>query len=924
MAGRASSNAERTERAPSKGGGASVKTRGPASTKKTAAGRARAGARSSPRGAVPGRAVAGRAVPGRRQEIIALALFGVAVFLVFVLVAGAKGGFVGEAVATGLTYLFGRLAFLVPAALIAVAVTTVLGVKVWRSYWFAGAMIFLFGLFLLVAAGVPPFGGRDEATFVRPAFESASGALGEALYSLFHGMVGRVGVGIIGWIALFAGFSLATGVTLRRMGQGTKRAAQAVKETAERSTLVTRRRDAGPLAMAGNAGSRWPDDPHQGGFGPRLGPVDLVEGEWPEGSGLGAAGAQSGPFDEAFHEWADGRPVLRSPLAPIHPGASSGGAGVIDGAEAFRDIYATDSARGMTPAPGGGIAAATTVAAVTRVAAATTVATASGIASAGSPAAGAEVGDSGAGAAAQTAPRDEEDVEDTLPQQDTLPGLAREPRQTALAVEQPAYLLPESELLRKTAPAAMGRVGAERDTSAVLIQALGQFGVEARVVGMVVGPRVTRYELQLAPGTKVGKVSSLKDDLAYALATTEIRILAPIPGKSAVGVEVPNQRPDFVTLGDIYREFPKSAGPLMVWLGKDISGKAVYTDLTRLPHLLIAGTTGSGKSGCVNCLVSSVLLRSTPEQVRMIMIDPKKVELSHYDRIPHLLVPVVTNMKDAAGVLHNVSKEMEDRYELLELEHARSLAEMNKSRARRGERPLPYILIVIDELADLMMVSPQEVEDYVIRLAQKSRAVGIHLVVATQRPSADVITGMIKANIPSRIAFAVSSQTDSRVILDVNGAETLLGMGDMLFKPLGSSHLQRVQGAYITEEEIALLVNHWRRQAEPEFREELLRRPAEAKRGDDDLFDPDSDELLADAAQLVIETGSASVSMLQRRLRVGYTRAGRLIDMLERRGIVGPWEGSKPRQILVEPDEFEHVVAALRAEERIDDRTAGD
>jgi S-DNA-T family DNA segregation ATPase FtsK/SpoIIIE len=308
----------------------------------------------------------------------------------------------------------------------------------------------------------------------------------------------------------------------------------------------------------------------------------------------------------------------------------------------------------------------------------------------------------------------------------------------------------------------------------------------------------------------------------------------------------------------------------------------------------------------------------------MIMIDPKKVELSHYDRIPHLLVPVVTNMKDAAGVLHNVVKEMEDRYELMELDRARNLAEANKTRARRGERPLPYILIVIDELADLMMASPQEVEDYVIRLAQKSRAVGIHLVVATQRPSADVITGMIKANIPSRIAFAVSSQTDSRVILDVNGAETLLGMGDMLFKPLGSSHMQRVQGAYITEEEIATLVNHWRHQAEPEFREELLRRPAEVKKGDNDQFDPDSDDLLADAAELVIETGSASVSMLQRRLRVGYTRAGRLIDMLERRGIVGAWEGSKPRQILIDPEECEHVLAALRAAERVEDGVGSD
>lgn len=490
-------------------------------------------------------------------------------------------------------------------------------------------------------------------------------------------------------------------------------------------------------------------------------------------------------------------------------------------------------------------------------------------------------------------------------------------------------MLPETDLLRKSTPASVSAQQGERDTANVLLHALAQFGVEARLIGMVVGPRVTRYELQLAPGTKVSRVTNLKDDLAYALASTEIRILAPIPGKSAVGVEVPNQRPDFVTLGDIYREFPKSAGPLMVWLGKDISGKPVYADLTRMPHLLIAGTTGSGKSGCVNCLVSSILLRSTPEQVRFIMIDPKKVELSHYDRIPHLLVPVVTNMKDAAGVLHNVCKEMEDRYELMELEHARNLGEMNKARARRGERALPYIVVVIDELADLMMVSPQEVEEYVIRLAQKSRAVGIHLVVATQRPSADVITGMIKANIPSRIAFAVSSQIDSRVILDVNGAETLLGMGDMLFKPLGASHLQRVQGAYITEEEIAILVSHWRHQAEPEFREELLRRPPDPKKGggsDDDMFDPDEDDLLADAARLVIETGSASVSMLQRRLRVGYTRAGRLIDMLERRGIVGPWEGSKPRQILVEGDDLDHVLAGLDGASHSDDDdgTAGD
>jgi S-DNA-T family DNA segregation ATPase FtsK/SpoIIIE len=731
-------------------------------------------------------------------------------------------------------------------------------------------------------------------------------------------------VGVIGWVAVVAGIILATGMTARRLARGGRQAMGSVRQTA--GGYLGRSEggrtgdgggaldaDSAPTVVLSSTASRAGFAAFGAESGPALGPVDLV------GDGdsfpVVVSGSDPGrnPFGDEFDDWSDGRPAAKSPLAVGEGLASARTTGVVDGARAFSDIYG----------PAGGSAASAAASAVPAPAS-SSPATSGTSAPAIAAAAASE-------AASATSPAEQAAGEEGLePRQETIPGLARPPRQIELAVEVPAYILPEAELLKKSSPPTLGRGTAERDTAAVILQALAQFGVEARVIGMVVGPRVTRYELQLAPGTKVSKVASLRDDLAYHLATTEIRILTPIPGKSAVGVEVPNQRPDFVTLGDIYREFPKSAGPLMVWLGKDISGKAVYTDLTRLPHLLIAGTTGSGKSGCVNCIVSSILLRATPEQVRFIMVDPKKVELSHYDRIPHLLVPVVTNMKDAAGVLHNVAKEMEDRYELMELEHSRSLADMNKARARRGERPLPYIVIVIDELADLMMVSPQEVEDYVIRLAQKSRAVGIHLVVATQRPSADVITGMIKANIPSRIAFAVSSQTDSRVILDVNGAETLLGRGDMLFKPLGSSHLQRVQGAYITEEEIALLVSHWRHQAEPEFREELLRRPPDpkdAKKGDDDLFDPDSDDLLADAAQLVIETGSASVSMLQRRLRVGYTRAGRLIDMLERRGIVGPWEGSKPRQILVEADEVEHVLAVLRAEEhggRVEDRTYGD
>src|SRR5205807_9976371 len=376
-------------------------------------------------------------------------------------------------------------------------------------------------------------------------------------------------------------------------------------------------------------------------------------------------------------------------------------------------------------------------------------------------------------------------------------------------------------------------------TAAALVQTLAHFGIDATIVGQISGPRVTRYELQLAPGTKVSKVAALKDDLSYALATTEIRILAPIPGKQAVGVEVPNLSPNLVTLGDIFDDLPPTASPLSVWLGKDISGAAVWTDLARMPHLLIAGTTGSGKSGCINTLLVSILLRATPDECRMILIYPKRIELNHYESIPHLLTPVVSSPKEASAVLANVLAEMERRYERLAGVRARNLNEANRALRQRSETPMPYLLVVIDELADLMMISPQAVEDAVIRLAQKSRAVGIHLVLATQRPSVDVITGMIKANVPSRIAFAVSSQTDSRVILDQAGAESLLGQGDMLFKPLGTSRLQRVQGAYVSEEEIALIVDQCRHQREQELDESLLELPeafAEDVDGEDGEF----------------------------------------------------------------------------------------
>jgi S-DNA-T family DNA segregation ATPase FtsK/SpoIIIE len=467
-------------------------------------------------------------------------------------------------------------------------------------------------------------------------------------------------------------------------------------------------------------------------------------------------------------------------------------------------------------------------------------------------------------------------------------------------------------LKRSSEEAARPDTAGQEKVAAQLVEALGHFGVEARVIGKVAGPHITRYELRLAPGIKVGKVAQLKDDLAYALAASDIRILAPIPGKQAVGVEVPNARRRIVHLGDVYQAPPSDWSPLTVWLGKDVAGRAIGADLAKMPHLLVAGTTGAGKSGCVNAMLSSVLLRATPHDVRMVLVDPKQVELTHYDSIPHLLTPVITSPRKAATALQNLVREMEQRYSYMSLARTRTLTDLNAVRARRGEAPLPYVLCVIDELADLMMVAPADVEDSIIRIAQKARAVGIHMVLATQSPRVDVITGMIKANVPSRIAFAVSSQTDSRVILDQNGAETLLGAGDMLFSPVGSSRLQRIQGAFIDEAEIAELTDAWRRQGEPEFREELLEEVEEpAPEGGEDGFDPDEDPLLADAIRLVAEMQTASTSMLQRRLRLGYTRAGRLIDMLERRGVISGYEGSKPRQVLIAEGDVPRVLAAL-------------
>ena len=447
-----------------------------------------------------------------------------------------------------------------------------------------------------------------------------------------------------------------------------------------------------------------------------------------------------------------------------------------------------------------------------------------------------------------------------------------------------------------------------------LLEALAHFGIQAQVIGAVAGPHITRYELRLAPGVKMSKVAGLKDDLAYALAATDIRILAPIPGKQAVGIEVPNANRKMVTLGDCFQARPKDWSPLTVWLGKDVSGKAIGADLAKMPHILVAGTTGAGKSGCINAMLSSVLLQARPDEVRLVLVDPKQVELNHYENVPHLLTPVITSPRKAANALQNLVREMEWRYGIMAMARTRSLPELNGYRVKNEEEPLPYILCVIDELADLMMVAPADVEDSIIRLAQKARAVGIHLVLATQSPRVDVITGMIKANVPSRIAFSVSSQTDSRVILDQNGAESLLGQGDMLFSPVGSSKLQRIQGAYIDEGQIEKLTAFWAKQGEPELRDDLLEEvePPELEAKSDDEFDPDEDPLLSDAIELVVEMGTASTSMLQRRLRLGYTRAGRLIDMLERRGVISGYEGSKPRTVLIGASDLPRVLSNLQ------------
>lgn len=803
------------------------------------------------------RGAGGRPLEQKHYDLIGLGLVLVGVYLVFVLYFGWQGGRLGSGLAEGLLYTIGLVAYTVPVALFAAGAILIFqpdlpSTKPLRT----GSLLLLAGLLLAFAGGTLGVGGGradSVAYFDAGWFPEHGGVIGESLYWLTATLLQPFGAHLIAAFAVLGGLLLLTGTTVAAvLSRGSHAIRKAGVSSAEATRAMTR------TAVHSGAGKTDSGDEGETAIlGDEGETVALVEPGEPE--------AVRSPIEVDIWGQSGEEPTISAHTEPLEPIEIFPGIGDDDTAEFELEADPPE------PEPPATITA--------------------------------DLDDELADL------EDEFEVQPEMAEAVQLPLTPMGKERGATRSEQVNYRPPPVKVLDRGSKDAGPDPVEQKELARKLVETLGHFGVEASIVGVVSGPHVSRFELQLAPGTKVKKVSELANDIAYALASTEIRILAPIPGKQAVGVEVPNSSRNMVRLGDIYKRTEAVASPLTAWLGKGIDGKPVKTDLAKMPHVLVAGTTGSGKSACVNAVLSSILMHSSPNDVRLVLVDPKQVELNHYEAVPHLLTPVVTNPKLAANVLTNLIAEMESRYGLMKGVRARNIADYNTIQAEAGEPGLPYILCVIDELADLMMVAPADVENSIIRLAQKSRATGIHLLLATQRPSTDIITGTIKVNIPSRIAFAVSSQTDSRVILDQGGAESLLGQGDMLFRGPGTSKLQRIQGAFVSEEEIARITDHWSAQGEPDFEETLLNESTPVKEeGHDGDFDPDQDDLLNEAIQMVVDTETASVSMIQRRLRVGYTRAGRLIDMLERRGVISGYEGSKPRQVLITAADLPRVL----------------
>ena len=806
----------------------------------------------------------------RQLDLIGLGCALLGIYLAFVLYLGWDGGKLGTGIRDGLEYLFGVLAFVVPLALFTTAAILILrpalpAVRPLRT----GAALVAGGLLLALAAGTLGLsGGRPDNLdyFDTGWFPEHGGLLGESLYWLTATLLQPFGAHLIAVFALIGGLLLLTGTTIAALLVRSSHAIRKAGASSAEATRVLARR--GILDEEETAADPAPDgDADQlPAFDPETGEL-TAESEFSEGGSpplevdiWGEAGEGATVSDRT--EKLEPIPIFGG-SEPEEADAGAAGDAESEATETITDDFDDELAELEDEVKGGGSAPEE------------------------------------AGAATP----------------DQLPLTPMGEKRGATTAAEVSYRTPPLKALDRGSKDAGPDPAEQKELARKLVETLGHFGVEASIVGVVSGPHVSRFELRLAPGTKVKKVSELANDLAYALASTDIRILAPIPGKQAVGVEVPNSSRNIVRLGDIYAKPSVKVSPLLAWLGKGIDGKSVSTDLATMPHVLVAGTTGSGKSGCVNAILSSILMHSSPNEVRLVLVDPKQVELNHYEAVPHLLTPVVTNPKLAANVLSNLIAEMETRYGLMKSSRARNIADYNAIQEKAGEPKLPHILCVIDELADLMMVAPADVESSIIRLAQKSRATGIHLVLATQRPSTDIITGTIKVNIPSRIAFAVSSQTDSRVILDQGGAEALLGQGDMLFRGPGTSKLQRIRGAFVSEEEIARITDYWSAQGEPDFEQDLLNeREASKEDSVEGEFDPDQDDLLDQAIQLVVDTETASVSMIQRRLRVGYTRAGRLVDMLERRGVISGYEGSKPRKVLITAADLPRVLGGADAD----------